>query len=227
MSHVTSFNNTFRKALQFNQPLGSWDVSSATNMSRMFFRAQAFNQDLSAWDVSAVDRMNTMFKRAFVFNQDLSSWDVAQVVNMDHMFRAAYAFNQDLSAWCVPLIASKPAGFDANTPLNNAQLPQWGGCGANASKSLGNAPALNVLTSAVPIEAQSTTAISLYPNPTQGTITLSETFQGSYRLTDSRGTLIEEGQTASSFDLSDQPTGLYFLTLFTSEGTSVFRLLKE
>jgi len=41
----------FWGALNFNQPLDSWDVSSVTNMYAMFYFATSFNQPLESWDV--------------------------------------------------------------------------------------------------------------------------------------------------------------------------------
>ena len=37
----------------FNQNIGSWDVSSATNMNTMLYQAEGFNQDLSGWCIQS------------------------------------------------------------------------------------------------------------------------------------------------------------------------------
>ena len=67
----------------FNEPIGDWDVSSATDMYYMFGARirtpyAPFNQDISNWDVSNVINMVGMFSTSR-FNQDLSSWNVSNV----------------------------------------------------------------------------------------------------------------------------------------------------
>ena len=56
----------FREAFDFNQDIGSWNVSSVINMGNMFSgsfynRAYVFNQDIGSWDVSSVNAMSGMF----------------------------------------------------------------------------------------------------------------------------------------------------------------------
>ena len=52
----------FCSGKSFNQPLLSWDVSSAANMNHMFHGASSFNQDLSFWDVSRGYDMSYMLR---------------------------------------------------------------------------------------------------------------------------------------------------------------------
>ena len=54
LASVTNLNGTFRQAYAFNQPIGEWDVSAATDMSEMFVGASSFSQDLSGWSPTSV-----------------------------------------------------------------------------------------------------------------------------------------------------------------------------
>ena len=51
-------------------------------MRDMFSRAVSFNQPIGTWDVSGVLDMNHMFRENKVFNQPLENWDVRNVKNM-------------------------------------------------------------------------------------------------------------------------------------------------
>jgi surface protein len=57
-SSLQSTQQMFRLCL-FNQPIGSWDVSSVEDMSSMFRNNNAFNQDIGAWDISAVTNFSS------------------------------------------------------------------------------------------------------------------------------------------------------------------------
>ena len=91
----------FNGCKEFNQPLGSWDVSNVTNMSHMFDNCYKFNQPLDSWDVSNVTNMEHMFYSCYQFNQPLNNWNVSNVTNMSKMFWACSEFNQPLNSWDV------------------------------------------------------------------------------------------------------------------------------
>ena len=91
-------------SMQFNQPIGNWDVSNVTKMHRMFSPEcfgleKAFNQDISLWDVSNVTEMSRLFEDNPNFNQDISDWDVSNVTNMSYMFYNAQSYNQSILGW--------------------------------------------------------------------------------------------------------------------------------
>jgi uncharacterized protein (TIGR02145 family) len=44
------------------------------------------------------------------------------------MFQQATSFNQDISNWCVTNIPSEPSFFSYNSPLLEANKPDWGTC---------------------------------------------------------------------------------------------------
>jgi surface protein len=71
----------FYKATNFNQNIGSWNVSKVTNMSYMFSNTANFNQNIGSWNTSAVTNMNAMFQSASAFNQSIGSWNVSNVTN--------------------------------------------------------------------------------------------------------------------------------------------------
>jgi len=98
-SSITSMFGTFRKASNFNQPIGSWDTSSVTDMRRMFNNATSFNQPIGNWDTSSVTNMRGILRGASSFNQPIGTWDTSSVTNMINVFRNASSFNQDISSW--------------------------------------------------------------------------------------------------------------------------------
>jgi surface protein len=51
---------------------------SVTNMEVMFLDSN-FNQDIGSWDVSNVTNMRLMFVNTLSINQDISSWNVDNV----------------------------------------------------------------------------------------------------------------------------------------------------
>ena len=68
--------------ISFNQPIGTWNISSATTISGMFFENSQFNQDLGSWDTSNVTDASYVFYNATSFNQDLSNWSLTKVTNL-------------------------------------------------------------------------------------------------------------------------------------------------
>jgi len=123
VSSITSMIGMFREANTFNQDIGSWDVSSVTNMSLMFSYALSFNQDIGGWDVSNVTDMSNMFSVTNSFNQDIGSWDVSSVTDMSLMFNNADQFNQDIGGWDVSNVMDMGGMFSRS--IFNRELNNW------------------------------------------------------------------------------------------------------
>jgi len=132
-SNATNMVAVFRGATSFNQDIGNWNTSNATNMVYTFGNAVAFNQDIGDWNTSSVTDMSRMFSSATAFNQDIGNWDISNVTNMGNMLTGASSFNQDLTDWCVSDITSEPNQFALNSALTNANKPIWGYCPASFS----------------------------------------------------------------------------------------------
>jgi surface protein len=124
VSNVTNMSFMFRRAISFNQNIGSWDVSAVLNMSGMFNVAIAFNQDIGSWDTSAVTTMSSMFSGANSFDQNIGSWDTSAVTNMQSMFTNATAFNQDIESWDVSSVTNMSGMFNSAT-LFNQDIGSW------------------------------------------------------------------------------------------------------
>ena len=92
VSNVTSMNEMFFCAENFNQNLSNWDVSNVTNMKYMFYSAKEFNGNISNWDVSNVIKMSSMFLDAKSFNQNISKWNFNNIINCNFMFNEAESF---------------------------------------------------------------------------------------------------------------------------------------
>ncbi len=114
----------FQNATNFNQDIGSWDVSRVINMYGMFLSATSFNQDIGNWDVSSVTSMYLMFREATNFNKDIGNWDVSSVTNMQGMFQNATSFNEDISNWDVSSVTNMSYMFYNATNFNQ-DIGNW------------------------------------------------------------------------------------------------------
>ncbi|WP_340113716.1 BspA family leucine-rich repeat surface protein [Maribellus mangrovi] len=133
-SLVTEMDSLFFGMEDFNQDIGSWDVSNVTDMGYMFWYNTDFNQDISSWDVSNVKNMKHMFWGATEFDQNIGSWNVSDVRNMSGMFGGDFhpmplssrisLFNQDIGSWNVSNVTDMSAMFEWNRNFNQ-ELSSW------------------------------------------------------------------------------------------------------
>ena len=137
VSNVTTLANAFRDS-QFNQPLEAWDVSNVTTLNGTF-RDSSFNQPLETWDVSNVTTMRDTF-RGSPFNQPLEAWDVSNVTTIQGAFLAS-SFNQPLEAWDVSNVTNMRGTFD-NSPFNQP-LETWDVSNVTTMRSMFSGSAFN------------------------------------------------------------------------------------
>jgi surface protein len=130
----SNLSSMFRNNTLFNQNIGNWDVSRATNMSFMFSGASAFNNGgsdtINNWNPSNVSNFSSMFGNASSFNQPIGNWITTSATNMANMFNNAFAFNQNITisgnSWNTSLVTSFSSMFAMSTAnqgaFNNGQI---------------------------------------------------------------------------------------------------------
>lgn len=80
------------------------------------------------------------------------------------------------------------------------------------------------------VAENSTTAVSVYPNPTDGILTLQAATNGTVQLLNAQGQLLLKNtahHTRTEIDLSPYAAGMYFLQLETQTGIETFKILKK
>jgi hypothetical protein len=120
----------FREMPLFNDNIGNWNMSSATNLVAMFFAgatsAGVFNNggsdSIKNWNTSNVLSMGNMFQNQVAFNQEIGLWDVSKVTDMSAMFNFATAFNQNIGSWNISGVTNF-AGFMNNKSAANYSAP--------------------------------------------------------------------------------------------------------
>ena len=109
-STITNMGSAFSDTENFNQNIGSWDVSNVVFAGGLFNNATAFNNggsdSIKNWNTGKMTAMNAMFQNAVKFNQPIGSWDVSKAELMSEMFNGARAFNQSLAGWRLDSLVS-------------------------------------------------------------------------------------------------------------------------
>jgi len=80
----------------------------------------------------------------------------------------------------------------------------------------------------VGIEAISKNQVSVFPNPTNGLVKIKGIDNGTYTVLDINGSIVANGDLKgrSSVDISNQPSGVYFVNVLTARKTSTVKLIK-
>ena len=121
---VTDMRRLFYNELNFNQPIGNWDVSNVTRYgSQMFYTAYNFNRPIGDWDTSSVTDMQYMFQFT-TFNQPIGDWDTSSVTDMEGMFAVNRIFNQDIGLWDVRNVSDMRRLF-IETDNFNQDISNW------------------------------------------------------------------------------------------------------
>jgi surface protein len=131
LAGVTNMSGMFRLAVNFNENINHWNVSTVTNMSYLFaggwngtsLSSATFNQPLNNWDTGNVTNMSYMLYGASNFNQPLNTWDTSAVTNMSGMFQSTdyfsgMSFDQPLDGWDVSTVIDMSLMFAGATSFN-------------------------------------------------------------------------------------------------------------
>jgi surface protein len=114
----------FQSATNFNQNIGSWNVSAVASFVSMFQTATAFNNggsaDINNWSIRTTDAVNMqgMFNGAANFNQNIGSWNTSAVTTFSSMFIGATAFNQNIGSWNTGNVTSMTNMFNSASAFN-------------------------------------------------------------------------------------------------------------
>jgi hypothetical protein len=69
-------------------------------------------------------------------------------------------------------------------------------------------------------------SLEIFPNPTNGIVSLNASVIGSYELLTLDGRILESGTAKKDYDLTTYPKGIYHLRLSNDEGTRVLKILR-
>ena len=104
-TNAISFSGAFSKNHFFNQPV-NWTAPVISSLNQMFSEATQFNQDISNLDFSNSSNNSSFLYLASSFNNGGQPMDnitfSANCSNMTFFMRACSKFNQDVSNWTMP-----------------------------------------------------------------------------------------------------------------------------
>ena len=125
MSNVTDSISMFSGCVKmdFDWPIGNWDVSQVKYMSGMFGQCLKFNAPLNGWNVSRVENFTGLFRGCVQFNQPLDQWKTDRAVKFTSMFEDCVVFNQPLRTWNVSKVVYMDKMFLGCRELHQSFLP--------------------------------------------------------------------------------------------------------
>ena len=143
LANVITMNNMFGGGFggtrQFNQDIGSWNVSKVTDFTQFFGTGNSINlfnnggsPSINNWSINTLQPVSfvQMFNRCTNFNQPLNSWNTSEVISMSAMF-ANSAFNNGLPsgtsgalAWNTGKVTAM-AGMFNNNLMFNCNIGSW------------------------------------------------------------------------------------------------------
>jgi hypothetical protein len=149
LTSCTNCQDMFYNCNAFNNggsaDIDGWDVSNVATWAHFLRHAHAFNQPIGSWDMSSsLNLLNFMYNASQVipFDQDVSSWDVNQMTNLSNLFAGIVGFstaNYDalLIAWdaqgamsysgTVNFGGSKYTSGGAAETARTSLISKWGG----------------------------------------------------------------------------------------------------
>ena len=89
LSNCSTLINLFAGATKFNNggssSINSWTLKTTGTLDLSFvFACPAFNQNVGSWNTSAATNMSGMFQNNTAFNQNIGSWNVSNVTNFSN-----------------------------------------------------------------------------------------------------------------------------------------------
>ncbi len=236
-SNVNNMSEMFYSAIDFNQPIGNWDVSNVTNMLGMFRFTEVFNQPIDNWDVRNVTDMRQMFYGASDFNQPLGNWKLNSNVTTNSMLLLCgmdcSSYSATLYGWANnPNIPSNKAidgtgrKYSPNIVLNRDFL-------INTKGWIFQFDSINSVNCFYPAEIENingSSQIAIFPNPTNGLITISNYISSISKLeiVNLQGQKILENKLKDNIDISALPQGVYFLYISNEKGEKyVKKVIRE
>lgn len=143
VSKIQIFRSMLREMILFNDNVGNWNTSNATNFITLFAGVTAtspygsFNNGGSSsiknWDTSNVTNMASTFSAQPLFNQEVGLWNVGKVTNMSFMFSgssATYPCNFDnagsdsIGNWDLSNVTTIRTMFQAQYKFNR-NISNW------------------------------------------------------------------------------------------------------